>query len=76
MGRHTRACAKRWSECNEKLPVKAQRVLEFPPSDLWPPPQDDVVRRASEEIAHALHKKLSLVKCYAASGRSPTRKLG
>ena len=56
---------RRWSECNEKLPVKAQRVLEFPPSDLWPPPQDDVVRREQyEEIALALHKKLSLVKCY------------
>ena len=53
------------AECNEKLPVKAQRVLEFPPSDLWPPPQDDVVRREQyEEIALALHKKLSLVKCY------------
>ena len=65
LGRHTRACAERWQKCNSQLPVKAQRVLEFPPSDLWPPPQDDIVRREQyEEIALALHKKLSLVKCY------------
>lgn len=65
LGHHTRACAAAWTRCNEQLPVAAQRVLEFPPADLWPPPVDDVARREQyEAIALELHKKLSLMKCY------------
>ena len=61
MGRHTRACAKRWSECNEKLPVTLKESSSSLRAICGPPPQDDIVRNMPCGYALVRYKKLGLV---------------